>query len=77
MQNLYVVEFLEQKMSFENEQYVSSRMDRIEALEQEITRLKQQLEKAREILITSLGFNGIEAQIEAEEKAKAWLEANK
>ena len=30
-------------MSFENEQYVSSRVDKIEALEQEITRLKRQL----------------------------------
>ncbi len=31
-------------MSFENEQYVSNRIDRIEALEQEIARLKKQLE---------------------------------
>lgn len=37
-------------MSFENERYVSSRVDRIEALEQEIARLKRQLEaKDKEI----------------------------
>lgn len=34
-------------MSFENEQYVSSRVDRIEALEQEIARLKRQLESIK------------------------------
>lgn len=33
-------------MSFENERYVSNRVDRIEALEQEITRLKKQLAEA-------------------------------
>ena len=62
---------------YTNEHYVSNRIDKIEALEQEIARLKKQLEKAREILKTSLGFNGIKSQIEAEEKAKAWLDENK
>lgn len=38
-------------MSFENEQYVSSRIDRIEALEQEVARLKQQLIGVTEQLV--------------------------
>lgn len=37
-------------MSFENEQYVSNRIDRIEALEQEIARLKKQLAEAVEAI---------------------------
>lgn len=37
-------------MSFENEQYVSSRIDKIEALEQEITRLRKQLAEATEVI---------------------------
>ena len=37
-------------MSFENERYVSGRIDRIEALEQEVTRLKKQLAEAVEAI---------------------------
>ena len=33
-------------MSFENEQYVSNMIDKIEAFEQEVTRLKKQLAEA-------------------------------